>query len=101
MVLAVVGSKFDKASTRKVSFKEAKAVAERRGAQYFEASAKTKAGVREVFINVIERIVNAPLFAAHDQTLEPKGLDLSVAGVRSYAGGYASYAGSYAPDCSC
>lgn len=67
VVMFLVGSKLDKASGsggaqgRKVTREEGEALARRRGAVGFEeVSSKTREGVREVFVGVVEGIVSRP-----------------------------------------
>lgn len=49
MILALAGNKSDLKASRAVSYEEAKAFADGQGMLYFETSAKTGAGVAEMF----------------------------------------------------
>ncbi|KAK1760740.1 ras family-domain-containing protein [Echria macrotheca] len=61
VALYLVGSKLDKAETgREVSSEEGQALAEAHGARFCEASAKTRANVRDVFVNVVDQVVQTP-----------------------------------------
>ncbi|KAI0260389.1 small GTPase superfamily [Gloeopeniophorella convolvens] len=58
----IVGNKADKRYARQVSTEEAAAYAARMGCLFVEASAKTAVGVREIFRDVVERIVESPSY---------------------------------------
>ncbi|KAH7886683.1 ras-domain-containing protein [Phlebopus sp. FC_14] len=56
----IVGNKLDKEHSRQVSTTEGSAFAQRQHALFLEASAKTSVGVREVFEDVVRRILETP-----------------------------------------
>lgn len=56
----LVGSKLDKASSRKVSFSEGEALAVIHGSQYCEVSSKTRENVRKPFVEIVDVIVSTP-----------------------------------------
>ncbi|KAI0260390.1 ras-domain-containing protein [Gloeopeniophorella convolvens] len=59
-VKMIVGNKSDKCHLRQVSTEEAAAYAAKMGCLFVESSAKTAAGVRETFRDVVERILDKP-----------------------------------------
>jgi Ras-related protein Rab-18 len=60
VVKIVVGNKVDKEFSRQVSTNEGAAFAERQGALFLEASAKTAVGVKDTFREVVEKILDTP-----------------------------------------
>ncbi|KAJ7471926.1 ras-domain-containing protein [Mycena latifolia] len=60
VVKILVGNKVDKEFSRQVPTSEAQAFAARMDSLFVEASAKTAVGVREAFIDVVERIMDVP-----------------------------------------
>jgi len=60
VVKIVVGNKLDKEFSRQVSTTEGQEFANRMGSLFVEASAKTAIGVKEVFREVVERIIDTP-----------------------------------------
>ncbi|TPX49179.1 hypothetical protein SeMB42_g02707 [Synchytrium endobioticum] len=70
VVKMIVGNKSDKESggSREVSRREGEAFAKRMGTLFVEASAKTKSGVREVFVDVVRAIIDTPSLWAKQQS---------------------------------
>jgi Ras-related protein Rab-18 len=60
VVRIIVGNKVDKEFSRQVSPADGKAFAERQGALFVEASAKTAVGVREAFEDVVKQTIDTP-----------------------------------------
>jgi len=60
-VKVIVGNKADNEDMRQVPTKEAAAYAARKGTLFVEASAKTAVGLREVFRDTVEHILEAPI----------------------------------------
>ncbi|KAF8315800.1 ras-domain-containing protein [Cantharellus anzutake] len=60
VVKIIVGNKVDKEYSRAVSPGEGRRFAERMNSLFIEASAKTAVGVRQVFIDLVERIIDTP-----------------------------------------
>jgi len=60
VVKIIVGNKVDKEYSRAVSPEEGRRFAERMGSLFIEASAKTAVGVHEVFIDLVEKIIDTP-----------------------------------------
>jgi Ras-related protein Rab-18 len=60
VVRIVVGNKVDKEFSRQVSTTDGREFAERQGALFVEASAKTAVGVSEAFEDVVRRIIDTP-----------------------------------------
>jgi len=60
VVKILVGNKVDKEFSRQVPTAEAQAFAERMDSLFIEASAKTAVGVKEAFVEVVERIMDRP-----------------------------------------
>ncbi|KAJ3026156.1 UNVERIFIED_CONTAM: hypothetical protein HDU68_006112 [Siphonaria sp. JEL0065] len=63
VVKMLVGNKVDKETgeaTRQVTRKEGEAFARRMGTLFIEASAKTRAGVKEAFTEVVRKIIETP-----------------------------------------
>jgi len=60
VVKMLVGNKLDKEFSRAVSEEEGRRFAERNGCLFLEASAKTNIGVREAFLELVERILQTP-----------------------------------------
>ncbi|KAI8618411.1 ras family-domain-containing protein [Chytriomyces sp. MP71] len=63
VVKMIVGNKVDKETgeaTRQVSRKEGEAFAKRMGTLFIEASAKTRAGVKDAFLEVVRKIIETP-----------------------------------------
>ncbi|KAJ3283256.1 hypothetical protein HDU79_009219, partial [Rhizoclosmatium sp. JEL0117] len=63
VVKMLVGNKVDKETgeaTRQVTRKEGEAFAKRMGTLFIEASAKTRAGVKEAFLEVVRKIIETP-----------------------------------------
>ncbi|KAI5985818.1 ras-domain-containing protein [Pisolithus orientalis] len=56
----IVGNKLDKEHSRQVSTSEGQAFATRKECLFLEASAKTSVGVREVFEDLVKRILETP-----------------------------------------
>jgi Ras-related protein Rab-18 len=56
----LVGNKVDKEYSREVSTAEGEAYAERMGSLFVEASAKTAIGVKEMFGELVEKILDTP-----------------------------------------
>ncbi|KAI0300608.1 ras family-domain-containing protein [Multifurca ochricompacta] len=61
-VKMIVGNKSDKSHMRQVPTAEGAAYAARMGCLFVESSAKTAVGVREMFRDVVERILDIPEF---------------------------------------
>ncbi len=55
--MKLVGNNVELENERKVSYKEAKDLANSWGIEYFETSAKTKFNVKEVFQKLIQEII--------------------------------------------
>ncbi|KXJ92890.1 P-loop containing nucleoside triphosphate hydrolase protein [Microdochium bolleyi] len=86
-VIYLVGTKLDKVApgaTRAVSAEEAKAFAHSQGAGYCEVSAKTRANIKQPFVEVVGEIVRHPelLSAGPSKSAASKRLDLSAAGAQ-------------------
>ncbi|KAI0300607.1 ras-domain-containing protein [Multifurca ochricompacta] len=62
-VKIIVGNKADKGHMRRVTTAEAAAYAARMGTLFIEASAKTAVGVREVFRDTVEHILENPILS--------------------------------------
>lgn len=60
-VKVLVGNKADNGHMRQIPTAEATAYAARMGALFVEASAKTAVGVREVFRDTLERVLDSPI----------------------------------------
>lgn len=60
VVLYLVGSKIDKAGARAVTTEEGKALADRYGAGFIEASSKTRENVRTPFVDLVDKIIETP-----------------------------------------
>ncbi|KAI0248548.1 ras-domain-containing protein [Lactifluus subvellereus] len=60
VVKVIVGNKIDKEFQRQVPTAEAAAFAEKMGCLFVETSAKTAVGVRKMFRNVVEHIIERP-----------------------------------------
>ncbi|KAK5662747.1 hypothetical protein OQA88_6154 [Cercophora sp. LCS_1] len=61
VALYLVGAKLDKAETsREVPTEEGKALADKHGARFCEASAKSRENVRRPFVEVVDQIVTTP-----------------------------------------
>ncbi|KAI9348718.1 ras family-domain-containing protein [Obelidium mucronatum] len=63
VVKMIVGNKVDKETgeaTRQVTRKEGEAFARRMGTLFIESSAKTRAGVKEAFLEVVRKIIETP-----------------------------------------
>ncbi|KAH7108334.1 ras-domain-containing protein [Auriculariales sp. MPI-PUGE-AT-0066] len=60
VVKILVGNKLDKEFSRTVSRDEGAKFADRMGCLFMEASAKTATGVREAFVEVVEKIIDTP-----------------------------------------
>jgi Ras-related protein Rab-18 len=59
-VRIVVGNKVDKEFSRQVSTTDGREFAERQGALFVEASAKTAVGVSDAFEDVVRQIIETP-----------------------------------------
>lgn len=59
-VMYLVGSKLDRAATRKVKYEEGAALAANHGSQFCEVSSKTKENVRKPFIDIVDQISKNP-----------------------------------------
>ncbi|KAH9013702.1 ras family-domain-containing protein [Lactarius pseudohatsudake] len=60
-VKIIVGNKVDNEHTRQITTADGAAYAARMGALFVESSAKTSAGVREVFRDTLERVLESPI----------------------------------------
>jgi len=60
-IKVIVGNKADKVDMRQVPTTEAARYAARMGALFIEASAKTAVGVREIFRDTVERVLDSEL----------------------------------------
>jgi len=60
VVRILVGNKVDKEFSRQVTTAEGEQFAERMNSLFIEASAKTAVGVKEVFTEVVEQILDTP-----------------------------------------
>ncbi|KIM31362.1 hypothetical protein M408DRAFT_327599 [Serendipita vermifera MAFF 305830] len=60
VVKMLVGNKLDKEFSRAVTEDEGRKFAERTGCLFVEASAKTNIGVREAFMELVEKILDTP-----------------------------------------
>ncbi|GBE85614.1 GTP-binding protein [Sparassis crispa] len=72
VVKIIVGNKVDKEFSRQVTYTEGQHYAQRMNSLFIEASAKTAVGVREAFIEVVEKILDTPeLWASVTQKGRP------------------------------
>lgn len=71
----LVGSKLDKAGSRKVSAEEGEALATIHGAKFCEVSSKTRENVRKPFVEIVDTIVSTPGLVEQTQR-EPGGITL-------------------------
>jgi len=60
VVKIIVGNKVDKEHSRQVTEDEGRKFAGRHGCLFIEASAKTAVGVRETFVDLVEKIIQTP-----------------------------------------
>jgi len=60
VVKIIVGNKLDKEYSRAVSQEEGRMFADRMGTLFLEASAKTAVGVRQTFVDLVEKIIDTP-----------------------------------------
>jgi len=60
VIKIIVGNKVDKEYSRAVSPEEGRRFAERMDCLFIEASAKTAVGVRQVFLDLVEKIIDTP-----------------------------------------
>ncbi|KAF9504474.1 hypothetical protein BS47DRAFT_1334604 [Hydnum rufescens UP504] len=60
VVKIIVGNKLDKEYSRAVSQEEGRMFADRMGTLFLEASAKTAVGVRQAFVDLVEKIIDTP-----------------------------------------
>ena len=60
VVKLLVGNKIDLKDNRKVSREEAEAWARSQGMLFLEASAKTRTGIKQCFMEVVQKIVEDP-----------------------------------------
>jgi len=75
IVKVLIGNKVDKESSRKVATSEGEAYARRMDSLFVEASAKTGAGVTEMFRVAVEKILETPEGSAPE---ELEGLKLTL-----------------------
>jgi len=75
----IVGNKVDKESSgnREVSRKEGEAFARKMGTLFIEASAKTKTGVKDAFIEVVRKIIETPSLWQKQQNKAPGTIHMS------------------------
>lgn len=60
VILVLVGNKIDLEEQRRVSTREGEAWARQRGMLFIETSAKTKLGVKQVFQELVQKILDSP-----------------------------------------
>lgn len=79
VIKMIVGNKVDKESSgnREVSRKEGEAFARKMGTLFIEASAKTKTGVKDAFIEVVRKIIETPSLWQKQQNKAPGTIHMS------------------------
>ncbi|KAJ3319497.1 hypothetical protein HDU76_000525 [Blyttiomyces sp. JEL0837] len=73
----IVGNKVDKDAVREVSRKDGEAFAKKMGTLFIETSAKTKAGVKDAFVEVVRKIVETPDLWKKSQAVRPGTVNVS------------------------
>ncbi|GBG32223.1 Ras-related protein Rab-18 [Hondaea fermentalgiana] len=81
VILVLVGNKVDLEEQRRVSTREGEAWARQRGMLFIETSAKTKLGVKQVFQELVQKILDSPTLlegtAASGGASRPGGMSSS------------------------
>ena len=72
LVKLLVGNKIDLKDNRKVSREEAEAWARSQGMLFLEASAKTRTGIKQCFMEVVQKIVEDPELLVNTVPGRPK-----------------------------
>jgi len=72
VVKLLVGNKIDLKDNRKVSREEAEAWARSQGMLFLEASAKTRTGIKQCFMEVVQKIVEDPELLVNTVPGRPK-----------------------------
>lgn len=90
VVKLLVGNKIDLKDNRKVSREEAEAWARSQGMLFLEASAKTRTGIKQCFMEVVHKIVEDPELLVNTVPGRPKVSLYAENGRRMDGGGYSS-----------
>lgn len=90
VVKLLVGNKIDLKDNRKVSREEAEAWARSQGMLFLEASAKTRTGIKQCFMEVVHKIVEDPELLVNTVPGRPKVSLYAENGRRMDGGSYSS-----------
>ncbi|KAI9324794.1 P-loop containing nucleoside triphosphate hydrolase protein [Zopfochytrium polystomum] len=80
VVKMLVGNKTDKDAHREVPRKDGEAFARKMGTLFIETSAKTKAGVRDAFVEVVRKIIETPELWQKSQVTRPGTVNVVMGG---------------------